>query len=188
MRLYPETDTGRAWFLLFLGTILVSGYFSVQWIIYNVPFVKFRPACIDLFRVPPQSIDDLHLMRGDLSDEAWELVKESYGDDLNRFEERSIIKIKDKKVYVQISYYLPYKNFPKYGGEFEESAFFKTQNITYKIFKRRQAEGVDFSDFMVAVGESGKKLDQPELMRTSECGFAEELILKGGRFARDSSQ
>jgi len=188
MRLYPETDIGRAWLLLFLGTILVSGYFSAQWIINNVPFVAFHPACRNYFRVPPQTVDDLHLMSGDLSDEAWELVKESYGDDLKRFEERGIIKVKNKKVYVQISYYLPDEHLPKYGGEFEESAFYMTQHITYIIFKRRQAEGADFSDFMVSFGKNGKKLAVPELMDPDECGFAEELILKGGRFARESSQ
>jgi len=97
MRLYPETDTGRAWFLLILGSILVSGYFSVQWIINNVPLIAFHPACRTYFRVPPQTIDDLHLIYGDLSDEAWELVRESYGEDLRRFEENGFIKITTKK-------------------------------------------------------------------------------------------
>ena len=188
MRLYPETDIGRAWLLLFLGTILVSGYFSAQWIINNVPFVAFHPACRNYFRVPPQTVDDLHLMSGDLSDEAWELVRDSYEKNLRRFEERGIIKIKDNKVYVQISYYLPDENFPKYGGEFGESSFLKTRNITYEIFNRRQAEGADFSDFMVSYGKKGRKITVPELMEPDECGFAEELILKGGRFARDSLQ
>ncbi|WP_420723404.1 hypothetical protein [Hwanghaeella sp. LZ110] len=188
MRLYPETDIGRAWLLLILGTILVSGYFSAQWIINNVPFVAFHPACRNYFRVPPQTVDDLHLMSGDLSDEAWDFVRESYGEDLKRFEESGFIKIKNKKVYVQISYYLPDEHLPKYGGEFEESAYLMTQFITYKIFERRQAEGTDFSDFMVSYGKKGKKITVPELMEPDECGFAEELILKGGRFARESSQ
>jgi hypothetical protein len=37
---------------------------------------------------------------------------------------------------------------------------------------------------MVSYGKKGRKITVPELMEPDECGFAEELILKGGRFVR----
>jgi hypothetical protein len=188
MKLYPKISRAKLCFCGILAVLLFGGYYSFMWVAYNVPFIEFRAACKNYFRFPPRDNDDLHLISGDLTKEAWDALRTAFGGNFYKYIDNNMLTVKDNKVYVRLYFFFPNKTLPKFGGEIEEGAFFITSIAAFKIFQRRLSEGADFSDFMVTVGENGKPLSHPELMEPDECGFVEELILKGGRFAQDSSE
>ncbi|WP_420723403.1 hypothetical protein [Hwanghaeella sp. LZ110] len=189
MKLYPRTNGGRLLFLAILFAVLTCGYFSFIWVTYNVPFVQFRAACRDFFRNAPLGTDDLSLVSGELTQEFWDTLIVGYGNRLEALIRANLLTVKDKKLYVTLSFYIPLpKTAAKFEGEFEEVAYRATADTAYEILQRRRNDGADFSDFRANFGTYGRKLGEPELMKSGECGFVEELILKGGRFAQDSSE
>jgi hypothetical protein len=151
---------------------------------YTVPFIRFHPACSDYDRYE-FDLDRLHLVRGPPSGEFWAGLRKRY----EPWRDEDWIKFRDGKVFVTLEYYFPLgPGDAKLGGEFEENAFHASQDIAYEIYQRRlmegRFEGVDMSPYMATRGPMTRRLREPVLMNYDECGFMEELILEGGRFAK----
>ena len=150
---------------------------------YKIPLIRFYPACNDYDRYA-FDLDRLHFVFGQPSGEFWSAVVNYY----EPFSRTQGPLVKDGKVYFTLEFFLPPNEPRKFDGEKETSSYLTTQDIAYEIYQRRlmegRFEGVDMSPYMATPGPMTRRLSEPVLMNSDECGFMEELILEGGRFAK----
>ncbi len=181
----------RTFFRLGLLTVAIAVLLTVVWAFYpfaiwiyeKVPLERFKPACM----VTPtegehhDDIDDLYFLNGEPTKEFW---LELYKDTNNEYLRHSVHFI-DGIGYVAMKFNTPPDELPKYGEEDEENAYYQTKRVAWRILKRREREGVlenvDMSEYTVTRMFSGKV----ERRHSDECGFVEEFIMKGGRFATE---
>ena len=168
-----------------ISVLTITGwslYPHAVWFYEKVPIVRFKPAC----KVAPtegeyrDAIDDLYFLEGQPTEEFW---LELYKDTNNKYLRHTVHFI-DGIGYVAMKYNTPPQH-PKYGDENEENAHYRTRRVAWRVVKRREQEGffenIDMSEYFVTRSSSGKV----ERRRPDECGFVEEFIMKGGRFAKE---
>ncbi len=184
-----------------LGVIVSYDRFLLIKVIgWNYPVFLFRAACTHVpykseFGVPGLGFNKFAYVSGEYTEEFWTEIQKSmrYGPYLAPGEEHLIgqpypgTNHRDGKVYVAIGWLLPVSGGnSRTDGEWEEYAHRHTSKAASKIFQRRQVEGAfereDMSAYLTLEGPHFKTYDEPRVMASEQCGFIEELIVKGGRF------
>ncbi len=167
--------------VVFIAMAVLAFYPKARWFYENVPIIRFKPACK---AVPTKGEFHyegyLHFLEGEPTKEFWrELHKDTYNTDLRNF-----VHFIDGIGYVAMNFDTPPSN-PKRGGVAEERAHYHTQRVASQIVRRREQEGyfenINMSEYFVTRTFSG----EVERRRSDECGFVEEFIMKGGRFATE---
>lgn len=170
---------------LCIAIVAIGGYLiASQWRV-----VAFTPAC-KIYDDPPEPLllpvfDQLHFLDGETSEEFRREVAHA----APKFLEWVVIdpetvEVGHQAVYTTMSAYLNFMgDFKKYRWEREEWFHAVSQEAVRFIFERRQAEGrfdgIDMAPYKVSYPDLAKNLIP------DQCGFMEELIMKGGRFASE---
>jgi len=166
-----------------LAPMLVGAFLGLRWFAENAYVIEFRPACNDYDRYR-FDLDELHLVFGEPTEEFWWELRRYYV----RWGIRQYVRFKGGKAYVTPDFYFPNdETSAKFEGDYEENAYYPTRSAVFHIFRRRleagRFDGVDMSPYMATRGPDVTRIDEPALKNSDECGFLEDLILEGGRFA-----
>ncbi|NMM45871.1 hypothetical protein HH303_15345 [Rhodospirillaceae bacterium KN72] len=165
-----------------------------EWFRAHVPVKQFIPACeLYDFETSFSGVNALNFLEGEPTEEFWselrnDIRKAEYEDE-QMFPERSsrsTIFISGK-VYTPLSWFDPTHDTGKYDDEPEKRMYYWTMSVAYRIYQKRLAagrfDGVDMSDFKATPSSIYNRDAKTDLMAFNECGFLEELIMRGGRFA-----
>ena len=163
-------------------------------LVVQAPILAYRPVCSNY---PPLRVydwldfgargKDYSFLHGEPTDEFWELVAKYYTP-FWRSGEFVLASPKQigKKTRVSLRWLLYPFDEGRAGGEAEHNFVLASNTIAETIFERRKAAGrfenADMEPYMSRAVPGGM-LTNPVLMLPYQCGFMEELVLKGGEFS-----
>ena len=165
-----------------LGALGWWVYPYAEWFYRTVPIKEFKPVCGE--EVPGYGTR-LTYLDGQLTDE---FIYELYKDQRDENGYWRFTNYFDGKIYKTLKVFSPLPEMhSRLNQQEQEISYYMTDGPAYAIFEKRRKAGVfdraDMSDFMVERRQFGEKTKVMQLMGPRECGFLEELVLVGGRFA-----
>jgi hypothetical protein len=153
---------------------------------HNWRVIPFTPACQKNFSPGVWNIfpsSRLDFLDGRPTKEFWQIAIVRYRNHISwRIVEATNIEIRKDRIFTTWSEYFRFREpGKKFEGEREEWFHAVSKDVAEEIFRRRQVsgqlDGIDLSQYKVARRYALK------VLHADQCGFMEELIMKGGRFA-----
>jgi len=172
--------------LICVVAIAATGY-RLHWAYHNWVGFQFTAACEHYEPNPGDYISELTFVEGELTDEFWAIATRKLERFVGfEFSPADKIRIVDGKIFSTSSlYFISEAMAKKFQGQREEWFVWVSGEVAREILTNRKAAGAftqkDQEAFMIYRRDS--RLTVP--MAPNECGFMEELILKGGRFASE---
>ncbi len=171
--------------------IIACGYHLIGHLARSQPVFVFIPACQE-YEYPDDSwymgYDSYRFIKGEPTQEFWRIVLE-YFDQFEHFntDRWPQFRSRDGKLFVALENYLisiwPFNQHDS-DHEKEDYFFHVSSSAAFKIYDARVAAG-EINDSSMTNYMVVRRLSRAPAVRRhpDECGFMEELIMKGGRFA-----